>query len=289
MRVATLFLMILAGAGLAAQSDALRDPSQLIETAPAVYRARFDTSKGPVVIDRQATVGASSVLNGPCYVGPFAVVRPLTLIREGTSIGIASRVGGEISNSIILGYSNKAHDGYLGDSYVGKWVNGHPTLAPIFTLEGPTLALLVTGYGFAASVIPVWLLLAPRDYLSAFVKIGVVVALALGILIVLPPLQMPALTQFTDGSGPVFAGKVFPFVFTTSRLTEHHTAGGMSRYLEHLAELQPEMFVEVSPALAEERGLEHMGWCHVITARSAIEGRVMVTERASARVALASC
>jgi formate dehydrogenase major subunit len=73
--------------------------------------------------------------------------------------------------------------------------------------------------------------------------------------------------------------EVFPFVFTTSRLTEHHTAGAMSRYLEHLAELQPEMFVEVSPALAEERGLEHMGWCHVVTARSAIEGRVLITER----------
>ena len=73
--------------------------------------------------------------------------------------------------------------------------------------------------------------------------------------------------------------EVFPFVFTTSRLTEHHTAGGMSRYLEHLSELQPEMFVEVSPQLAAERGLEHMGWCHVITARSAVEGRVLVTER----------
>jgi formate dehydrogenase major subunit len=72
---------------------------------------------------------------------------------------------------------------------------------------------------------------------------------------------------------------VFPFVFTTSRLTEHHTAGAMSRYLEHLAELQPEMFVEVSPALAAERGLEHMGWCHVVTARSAIEGKVLVTDR----------
>ena len=72
---------------------------------------------------------------------------------------------------------------------------------------------------------------------------------------------------------------VFPYVFTTSRLTEHHTAGGMSRYLEHLSELQPEMFVEVSPALAAERGLEHMGWCHVITARSAVEGRVLVTNR----------
>jgi formate dehydrogenase major subunit len=72
---------------------------------------------------------------------------------------------------------------------------------------------------------------------------------------------------------------VFPYVFTTSRLTEHHTAGAMSRYLQYLSELQPEMFVEVSPALAAERGLEHLGWCHVITARSAIEGRVMVTNR----------
>jgi formate dehydrogenase major subunit len=75
--------------------------------------------------------------------------------------------------------------------------------------------------------------------------------------------------------------EVFPYVFTTSRLTEHHTAGGMSRYLEHLSELQPEMFVEVSPELAAERGLEHMGWCHVITARAAVEGRVMVTDRLS--------
>src|SRR6266542_3591582 len=99
--------------------------------------------------------------------------------------------------------------------FAGQWVSLNPTLAPIFTLKGPTIALLIMGYGFAASVLPVWLLLAPRDYLSAFVKIGVVIALALGILIVLPPLQMPALTRFTDGTGPVFAGKVFPFVFIT--------------------------------------------------------------------------
>ncbi len=72
---------------------------------------------------------------------------------------------------------------------------------------------------------------------------------------------------------------VFPYVFTTSRLTEHHTAGGMSRYLEHLAELQPEMFVEVSPELAEKAGLTHNEWCHVVTARSAVEGRVLVTDR----------
>src|SRR4051812_35461579 len=99
--------------------------------------------------------------------------------------------------------------------YAGRWVAAQPALAATFTLSGKTLALLVMAYGFAASVIPVWLLLAPRDYLSAFVKIGVVVALAIGILVALPPLQMPALTRFTDGTGPIFAGALFPFAFIT--------------------------------------------------------------------------
>ena len=99
--------------------------------------------------------------------------------------------------------------------YAGRWVADQPDLAMLFTLSGRTLALLVMVYGFFASVLPVWLLLAPRDYLSAFVKIGVVLALAIGILVVLPPLQMPALTQFTDGTGPVFAGALFPFAFIT--------------------------------------------------------------------------
>jgi len=99
--------------------------------------------------------------------------------------------------------------------FAGRWVASNPALAPTFTLSAKTLALLIMAYSFFASVLPVWLLLAPRDYLSAFVKIGVVLALALGIVIVLPPLQMPALTQFTDGTGPVFAGKVFPFAFIT--------------------------------------------------------------------------
>jgi carbon starvation protein len=97
--------------------------------------------------------------------------------------------------------------------FAGQWVSQSPTLAPIFTLKATTIAMLVMAYGFAASVLPVWLVLAPRDYLSAFVKIGVVFALAIGILVVLTPLQMPALTQFTNGTGPVFAGKVFPFGF----------------------------------------------------------------------------
>src|SRR5688572_1925244 len=99
--------------------------------------------------------------------------------------------------------------------YAGKWIAADPTLGPMFTWSGTTLAWSVMIYGFAASVLPVWLLLAPRDYLSAFVKLGVVFALAIGIIIVLPPLQMPAITRFVDGTGPVFAGKLFPFAFIT--------------------------------------------------------------------------
>jgi len=103
----------------------------------------------------------------------------------------------------------------IGALFIGSWVAENPSLAPVFTLSGTALAWSIIVYGFSASVLPVWLLLAPRDYLSAFVKIGVVLMLAAGILIVLPPLQMPAFTQFIDGTGPVFAGKLFPFAFIT--------------------------------------------------------------------------
>jgi carbon starvation protein len=97
----------------------------------------------------------------------------------------------------------------------GRWVGEHPLLAPLFTFTPKTLAAMIIVYGFAASVLPVWLLLAPRDYLSAFIKIGTILALAAGILIYLPPVQLPALTRFADGSGPIFAGKIFPFAFIT--------------------------------------------------------------------------
>jgi carbon starvation protein len=99
--------------------------------------------------------------------------------------------------------------------FVGQSVAQNPTLAPVFTLSRTTLAWSIMIYGLAASILPVWLLLAPRDYLSAFVKLGVVGMLAIGIMIILPPLQMPAVTRFIDGTGPVFAGKLFPFVFIT--------------------------------------------------------------------------
>jgi carbon starvation protein len=97
----------------------------------------------------------------------------------------------------------------------GRWVDQHPTLAPLFTLTGPALAWAIILYGFAASVLPVWLLLAPRDYLSTFVKLGTVVALAVGIVVMRPDIHLPAVTRFVDGSGPIFAGKVFPFCFIT--------------------------------------------------------------------------
>ena len=97
----------------------------------------------------------------------------------------------------------------------GSWVQEQPVLRAWFDLDKRTLALALIGYGFVASVLPVWLLLAPRDYLSAFIKIGTVGLLAAGLLWVRPDVHLPALTRFVDGSGPVFAGRVFPFCFIT--------------------------------------------------------------------------
>jgi len=97
----------------------------------------------------------------------------------------------------------------------GRTVAETPELAAMFTISGPSLALIIIAYGYVASVLPVWLLLAPRDYLSTFLKVGTVVLLAIGIIIVHPDLQMPALTKFVDGTGPVWAGSLFPFLFIT--------------------------------------------------------------------------
>ena len=97
----------------------------------------------------------------------------------------------------------------------GQWVADSPSWARVFTLSGVALAFAIIAYGFAASALPVWLLLAPRDYLSAFIKAGAIFSLAAGILIVRPQVLMPPLTRFIDGTGPVFAGKIFPFCFIT--------------------------------------------------------------------------
>jgi carbon starvation protein len=97
----------------------------------------------------------------------------------------------------------------------GQWVAAHPAWSAAFTWSGTDLAWAVIVYGFVASVLPVWLLLAPRDYLSAFLKIGTILVLGTAIVVLMPPMKLPAVTQFIDGTGPVFAGKLFPFAFIT--------------------------------------------------------------------------
>ena len=103
----------------------------------------------------------------------------------------------------------------MGSIFAGQAVGESASLAPVFTLSAMTIAFAIILYGFLASALPVWLLLAPRDYLSTFVKLGVVLMLAVGILFVRPELQLPAFTRFTDGTGPIFAGRIFPFCFIT--------------------------------------------------------------------------
>jgi carbon starvation protein len=97
----------------------------------------------------------------------------------------------------------------------GRTVSENPAIASWFDLSGETLVLVIIGYGFVASVLPVWLLLAPRDYLSTFLKVGTMALLAVGIILVHPELKMPAITKFIDGSGPVWSGSLFPFLFIT--------------------------------------------------------------------------
>ncbi len=103
----------------------------------------------------------------------------------------------------------------IGAIFAGEYVSHHANLSQIFTFTPVQLTWILIGYGFVAAVLPVWLILAPRDYLSTFLKIGVIIGLALGILISAPHLQMPALTKFIDGTGPVWSGSLFPFLFIT--------------------------------------------------------------------------
>jgi carbon starvation protein len=132
---------------------------------------------------------------------PIAILMGLYMryIRPG-AIGEVSLVGFVLLMAAIIFGRNVAADPYWG---------------PAFTFTGTQLCWLLIGYGFVASVLPVWLLLAPRDYLSTFLKIGAVAALALGILVVAPDLRMPATTKFVDGTGPVWSGQLFPFLFIT--------------------------------------------------------------------------
>jgi len=143
---------------------------------------------------------------------PWAVSTLLATIPIALLMGVYSRWfrPGKIGEVSLIGFVL-----LMAALYGGHWVAAHPLWSAWFTLKGETLAIGLIAYGFVAAVLPVWLLLAPRDYLSTFLKIGTIVALAIGIVFVAPPLKMHAITQFVDGTGPVFVGSLFPFLFIT--------------------------------------------------------------------------
>jgi len=170
-----------------------------------------------------ALVGVLMIMIIILAVLALVVVKALTGSPWGTFTVMAT-----VPIALIMGvYSRFIRPGRIGEMSLigfvllmasllyGQTVAQSPDLAPLFTYKGEQLALILIGYGFVASVLPVWLLLAPRDYLSTFLKIGTIICLAIGIVVVMPNLKMPAVTKFIDGTGPVFSGSLFPFLFIT--------------------------------------------------------------------------
>ena len=170
-----------------------------------------------------ALVGVLAIMIIILAVLSLIVVKALT----GSPWGLFT-IAATIPIALIMGvYMRSIRPGRVGEASVigvallmtaliyGRAVASDPTWGPIFTLDGPQLAWALILYGAVASSLPVWLMLAPRDYLSTFLKIGTIVALAIGIYYVAPPLAMPATTRFIDGTGPVFSGALFPFLFIT--------------------------------------------------------------------------
>jgi carbon starvation protein len=160
-----------------------------------------------IVLGVLALVVVNALVHSPW--GTFTVVCtiPIALI-----MGVYSRFirPGRIGEMSLLGAVL-----LLAALVYGRTVSETPALAVWFDLTSPTLALMIIGYGFVASVLPVWLLLAPRDYLSTFLKIGTILLLAIAIIVVHPDLQMAAITKYVDGTGPAWAGSMFPFLFIT--------------------------------------------------------------------------
>ncbi len=153
-------------------------------------------------------VVVNALSESPWGVFTIASTMPIAL-----AMGIALRSGGHDRGR--LGWVTAAGVvGLLAAVWGGQFVTG-TSLGALLTLRGTTLAWWIMGYGLVASIVPVWLLLAPRDYLSTFMKIGTIAALGVAIVVLGPHLRMPAITKFVDGSGPVFAGPVFPFCFIT--------------------------------------------------------------------------
>jgi len=154
-----------------------------------------------------AWVVVRALAESPWWLFTIVLTMPLALAM---GVGMRGAGGTRTAWVTVLGVL-----ALVGCVWAGKWASEMPALARMFTWDAKTLAWSIMGYGLAASVLPVWLLLAPRDYLSSFLKIGTVAALGVVVAILSPQLQMPALTRFIDGTGPVFAGPVFPFCFIT--------------------------------------------------------------------------
>ncbi len=160
-----------------------------------------------IILAVLALVVVKALTQSPWGVFTIAATIPIALL-----MGVYMRVlrPGKIAEASAIGVIL-----LLLSLYFGRAVADDPAWGPLFTMTGPQLAWALIIYGAVAASLPVWLMLAPRDYLSTFLKIGTVVALAIGIYVVAPPLAMPRTTLFIDGSGPVFAGKLFPFLFIT--------------------------------------------------------------------------
>lgn len=160
-----------------------------------------------IILSALALVVVKALTNSPWGTFTIAATIPIALL-----MGIYMRYlrPGKIAEVSLIGFVLMM----LAIIYGGH-VAADPYWGPLFTLSGTTLTWVLVIYGFIASVLPVWLLLAPRDYLSTFLKIGVIVGLAIGIVVAMPMLKMPAVTTFIDGTGPVFAGSLFPFLFIT--------------------------------------------------------------------------
>jgi len=160
-----------------------------------------------IILSALALVVVKALANSPWGLFTIAATIPIALF-----MGVYMRFlrPGKIAEVSLIGFVLM-----MAAILYGGNIALHPFWGPFFTLKGTTLTWVLVVYGFVASVLPVWLLLAPRDYLSTFLKIGVIVGLAIGILFAMPEMKMPAVTRFIDGSGPVFSGSLFPFLFIT--------------------------------------------------------------------------
>ncbi|TKC88383.1 carbon starvation protein A [Trinickia terrae] len=160
-----------------------------------------------IILAVLALIVVKALTNSPWGTFTVAATIPIALF-----MGVYTRYirPGRIGEVSIIGFVL-----LMASIVYGQHVHDSPTLAAWFTFNGTQLTWILIGYGFVASVLPIWLLLAPRDYLSTFLKIGTILGLAIGILVVAPELKMPALTKFVDGTGPVWSGNLFPFLFIT--------------------------------------------------------------------------